>query len=368
MNWIKLILRFLLGPLFIFSGVVKLIDPKGTQIKLQEYIYAFAKLSDHYLWEGSGTFFTFFLGSTLFLALMLCTLEVILGVGILFWKKPKAIMWMSILLLLFFGFLTGYSAQCNPNNQIGVSCVTDCGCFGDFMKLKPIQSFYKDLFFLGLALPLFFFAYKEPKTEWSKSDLILLLASVFSLGFGAYNIIYEPIIDFRPYKIGNDIMALRQNNTPAKTEYKVWIEGKEKQVSSLPENTPYKYVGLVEISPEVPASIHDFYLYDTNGNDVTEDILLGNNTFILIKNAKQLTDNEQESCRKLLGMNKDVIILSCDDPEIIKKEFEGVKLFSIDETVLKTIARNYPTVWVIDKGIVLKKESINSHLKRFEKP
>ena len=76
------------------------------------------------------------------MAILLSSLEVVLGVALLLrWHLRKTLLTLLVL-LVFFGFLTFYSAAFNK--------VTDCGCFGDFIKLTPWQSFSKDLFLLGL--------------------------------------------------------------------------------------------------------------------------------------------------------------------------------------------------------------------------
>jgi hypothetical protein len=261
------IFRFLLGAVFVFSGLIKLIDPVGTQIKLEEYFYVFSKLSNFYVGDFLGNLWLFLVPFSLAISLILCGLEVILGVGILLWLRPKLVMWLSVLLLVFFGILTGYSAQCNPNNPMGVSCVTDCGCFGDFIKFKPLTSFYKDLVLLILSIPLLIFARKSPKISWSKKDFILPITAVLCLSFGVFNVVNSPIIDFRPYKIGNDLIKLRNDFTPAKINYLVSINGIEQEVEKLPEGVKYTFVKTIEVSPEIPPKIHDFYLYDDEGAD-----------------------------------------------------------------------------------------------------
>src|SRR5690606_18523079 len=81
-------------------------------------------------------------------SIIMCILEIVLGFAILIGWKPKIMSWAILLLILFFTFLTWYSAYYNK--------VTDCGCFGDFLKLEPWTSFYKDVVLTALILIIFF--------------------------------------------------------------------------------------------------------------------------------------------------------------------------------------------------------------------
>src|SRR5580704_4514680 len=111
--------RFFVGGLFIFSGLIKLNDPIGTQIKMEEYFEVFT--------QDIGTFFHHFLGWALGISMAMIVLEITLGVAILLYYRMTQTTWVLLCLMVFFTFLTFYSAYFNK--------VTDCGCFGDAIKL-----------------------------------------------------------------------------------------------------------------------------------------------------------------------------------------------------------------------------------------
>ena len=129
----------LVGGLFIFSGLIKLNDPIGTAIKLEEYFEVFS--------SDIASFFHVFVPLALPMAVIFVVLEVALGVAVLFRIRMQLTTLILMLLIVFFTFLTFYSAYFDK--------VTDCGCFGDAIKLTPWQSFYKDLVLLVLAIYLF---------------------------------------------------------------------------------------------------------------------------------------------------------------------------------------------------------------------
>src|SRR5690554_4067524 len=140
MKGIALLSRVLVGILFIFSGLIKINDPVGTAIKLEEYFEVFS--------TDISSFFLVFVPYALFLAVLLSVLEVVLGLAVLIWYRSRTTTWILLLMIIFFTFLTFYSAYFNK--------VTDCGCFGDAIKLTPWQSFIKDILLLLLILVLFF--------------------------------------------------------------------------------------------------------------------------------------------------------------------------------------------------------------------
>ncbi|MDX1315001.1 MAG: DoxX family membrane protein, partial [Eudoraea sp.] len=117
--------RIVVGVLFIISGFIKLNDPVGFSFKLEEYF-------------SQGVLdLPVFMPYALAISIFVVILEVILGVLLLLGFKRKITLWSLLGMIVFFTFLTFYSAVTGK--------VTDCGCFGDALKLTPWQSFYKDV-------------------------------------------------------------------------------------------------------------------------------------------------------------------------------------------------------------------------------
>ncbi len=92
--------------------------------------------------------------------------------------------------------------------------VTDCGCFGDFMKLKPWETFYKDIFLTILSIILVRWHHKiSPLFDLKRSDLIVGGGTLLAILFSIYNTFWnEPVVDFRPYAIGNNINEKMEEN------------------------------------------------------------------------------------------------------------------------------------------------------------
>ena len=138
-------IRVFLGSVFLFSGLVKLNDPLGTAIKLEEYFSVFSS-------DISGIF-AVFIPFSLGISFVVILLELGIGLGLVMGHRLFYMAWTSAALVLFFGWLTFYSAYFDK--------VTDCGCFGDAIKLTPWQSFIKDMVLLGLNTPLLIWIHKK---------------------------------------------------------------------------------------------------------------------------------------------------------------------------------------------------------------
>ena len=193
--------RILVGSLFIISGLIKANDPLGFSYKLNDY---FAE---------SALNLTFLEPSSLILAIAACLAEIVLGFALLVGGKIKLTSWLLLGLIVFFGWLTFYTATCNPNDtytiiengkeiQKNVTCVTDCGCFGDALKgslgrsLTPWESFFKDLILLIFLIPVFF-RKNHINLNNLKDDIIIFSGSVICLTFFSWVFSwYFPVLFF----------------------------------------------------------------------------------------------------------------------------------------------------------------------------
>src|SRR5690606_24275235 len=180
--------RLFVGFLFVFSGLIKANDPIGFSYKLQEYFEVFH--------------IAFLNNYAVAFAIVLCSLEIVFGILLLFGLYSKKVALGLLLLIVFFTFLTFYSAFFNV--------VTSCGCFGDAIKLTPWQSFSKDLILLFFILIIFLNRKKiQPLFSNEISQALTLSAAiVLSIGIGVYTYSFLPFIDFLPYKEGNNLPAL----------------------------------------------------------------------------------------------------------------------------------------------------------------
>jgi len=142
------------GSLFIASGLVKVVDPLGFSYKLEEYFTVF------------GT--DFMNPLSLFLSMFFSVLEIALGITVLMGVFAIMTAILLLALIVFFTFLTGFSAVTGK--------VTDCGCFGDALKLTPWESFYKDVVLL-IFVAIIFVKRKAIQINTLRDDAMLLIPS-----------------------------------------------------------------------------------------------------------------------------------------------------------------------------------------------
>ncbi|MFN3939065.1 MAG: BT_3928 family protein [Chitinophagales bacterium] len=275
--------RIFVGVLFIFSGLIKANDPVGFAIKLEEYYELFAEAGNAFLFFKSELI----LNSVEFQASFICVLEVALGMALLLGIYGNLVSWLLLLMILFFTWLTGYSAITGK--------VTDCGCFGDAIPLTPWQSFYKDIL-LTILIFIIFANRKKLKTFIGKvpSYALLLATVIFSTWVAVSAIRHDVFMDFRAYAPGNNIRELML--IPADAEksvvqmtyvYANKQTGEEKKVKIRSDNNDFseltnyadtaswKFISRTDniIKKGFVPKIVDFAVIDDKEADITDKIL-----------------------------------------------------------------------------------------------
>lgn len=351
------IARIIVGVIFIFSGFVKVVDPVGTGIKLEEYFEVFSQ--DLPALQG---FFMFFAHNSLALSLIFCALEVILGVATLLSYRMKITSWLLLGIIVFFTFLTFYSAYFNK--------VTDCGCFGDFLKLKPWTSFEKDIFLTVLILVIFAFRNKYAE---SNQNLIMVIVTLISFGIGIYAIRYLPPIDFLPYAIGKSIPEqMKPTGVKPIMEF-TFLNKKTKQEivakEFLMDTLTYKYVSMVTLNEDkLKPKITDYSISDPQGNNYTDSTFMGNKLLVILKDVKDIDSEEIKELKSLISESEKSGITPMILTSVIQTDYQNFSntnaiatpYFSADATVLKTMARTNPCVILLQNGVVKGKWGNNS--------
>ena len=348
------IARVIVGSLFIFSGLVKAIDPLGLAYKMQEFFEAWAAsgfIKDLMLWLH---------GQALLFSIIMITLEVVLGIALLLGWQKKWVSYLLLLLMLFFTFLTSYVLFSGK--------IRACGCFGDCIPLSPIQTFIKDIVLTALVL-LILIGRKYINPLFSnKPGLIFSLISLFAiLGLQWYVLQHLPLKDCLPFKVGNNILQLRKMPADAvadKFDYKFIYqkngEKKEFSVNALPDSTwqfaERKQVLIEKGKNNIPL-INDFILNTQSGNDTTEAILNQPGEYYLLF-AKGFTDTKETWLNDFnLFVAKSTIpvyVVTADAKKAaLQLQNPAVPIFTCDATAIKTAARVNPTLFLM-KGPIVK--------------
>jgi len=349
MNIAVQIARFLVGGLFIFSGLIKINDPMGTAIKLEEYFTVFA--------ADFAPFFTAFVPFALFLSVLLSVLEVVLGVAVLLNYRMKITAWILLGLIVFFTFLTFYSAYFNK--------VTDCGCFGDAIKLTPWQSFIKDIILLVLIVLIFIYRKTlQPILSARVNDISIGVVTAINIFLAVYAIQHLPYIDFRPYKVGNNIPEQMMPEEAPVMEYVFTKDGEEvRSKDFLSADEGYEYVEAEIINEEktIP-KISDYQVTNAEGEDFTEQTFKGNKLLIIIHNANKAdVENVKEIVKLTEGLPSHVkpMVLTSSGEKVFDAFRHEMQLaapyYFTDATVLKAMIRSNPGLMLVQNGTVLGK-------------
>jgi uncharacterized membrane protein YphA (DoxX/SURF4 family) len=332
--------RFFVGGLFIFSGLIKLNDPIGTEIKMHEYFEVFA--------SDFGSFFKIFIPYALEIGFIMVVLEIVLGVAVLINYRMKITTWVLFALLLFFTFLTFYSAYFNK--------VTDCGCFGDAIKLTPWESFTKDIILMVFVLHLLWHHRRfEPVLRTREGHAVVVGITIISTFLGVYAIRHLPFIDFRAYRIGNNIPEQMKPLEQPIIEYVFEKDGKEVTSQTfLTEGYTYKSSRVLN-SDKVIARITDFSVSSPEGEDMTQQTFTGAKLLIIIYDVKKASDSNMEEIIRLskaLDGKVEMMILTASpsgEIDAFRHQHQlAIPYFFTDATVLKTIVRSNPglSLWV----------------------
>lgn len=353
------IARIIVGVLFVFSGLVKAIDPLGLTYKMQEFFEVWGR-------EGYITpLMNWMYNRSFVFSIIMITLEVVLGVALLTGFYKKLTLRMLLGLMIFFTFLTSYVLFSGK--------IATCGCFGDCIPLTPIQTFTKDIILLLLIIFLLLKQQYVKPIGGGALPMVLVLVSVIAVCFLQMHVLsHLPLTDCLPYKKGNNLLQLRQmpaNAIPDKFSYSFVYQknglNKSFDANQLPDST-WTYVDRKQTlekkgSNNVPL-INDFSLTDSAGVDVTETLLgqAGEYYLFFLKDLEGSTVNWSAGFANLWQKAKEqkraLYIVTADKEKATeffnRKNQYQVPVLTCDATAIKTAARANPTLFLMKGPVV----------------
>ena len=366
--------RTLLALTFVFSGFVKAIDPLGTTYKIEDYLKAF------------GGAFTELMPLAEVAAVLLIGFELVLGLCMLLNVRTQWTCWLALAFYVAMLPLTLYIALENP--------VSDCGCFGDALVISNWATFWKNVVLMALVVVLLCTRQYIPETfVWWGELVILALAMATAAGIMGYSRTHLPMIDFRPYKVGNNIVELMEVPEGAEpdqyeTTFVYERDGVEQEFTL--ENYPkgdstWHFVDQksVLVKKGYEPKIHDFELITLNYDDITYDVLESEEPATLVV-LYDLTKTDRRQLGKvtalyhqclsqnrpfyiLTGASEDAIEAFCEEVEQGNESNELTPFNHPDEVfcmcdgvTLKTIVRANPGVVVVQNGVITDKYNLRN--------
>ncbi len=348
--------KIIVALVFIFSGFVKCVDPLGTAYKFEDYFIALG-------WD-------FMIPLSFAFSVIMCATELLVGIMLLLNFRVVWGAWLALALMVFFTPLTLWLAVTNA--------VQDCGCFGDALILTNWQTFLKNNVLLIFVVILFinrknFGQLISPKKQIVAAGVSLLLV----LGFEWYNLTHLPVIDFMPYKVGNNIpegMTVPEGAPQDQFDIILYYEkdgvNKKFTLEDYPrDDTTWRWVDtesiLIKKGFEPP--IHDFSIRSSGDEeqDITYEVLEDPNyVFLLISHNLQKAGRKNfDEINRIAEFAADkgyrFIALTGSAPEEYEVFREKMKtsfpFYNTDPITLKTMIRSNPGLMLMKSGTILGK-------------
>ena len=355
---LNVVARWFVGLVFIFSSFVKGVDPMGTMFKVQEYMTA---------WSIGSLTFEWALPLAGFLSVSLICAEFIVGVLLITNAYRRLSAWLLVLMMLFFTVTTFIDALTNK--------VTDCGCFGDAVKLTNWQTFWKNIALDVPTVWIFLTRNLRRKRRFERDGIVFIVALAAMIVFGLYNIKHEPVIDFRPWKIGNRMMDL-DNNEGMKSylTYRNTVTGESEEFESaaLMEKmkdpvwvAEWEWEASRVVDPREIAA-PGFSMIDLEGDDRAVDLLPAEDGLVIVTlhHLEDVDERGAQEVRVALRMAEDngirIVMLTSALPEEVQawqadNGISGLDYLFADATAIETMMRGNPGFMFVKNATVIDK-------------
>ena len=352
---LNIIARWFVGLVFLFSSFSKGVDPLGTGFKVQEYMTA---------WSIGSFTFEWALPLANFLSVALICAEFVVGVLLITGSFRRLSAWLLAAMMLFFTVTTLIDAITNK--------VTDCGCFGDAVKLTNWQTFWKNIVLDVPTVWIFLTQKLHYRRRFERDMIVLILSIAAMIGFEVYNINNEPCIDFRSWKVGNRMLETDESlQMKSYMTYRNIASGEEVEIetkdwAAYQDETVWQLVGSrVEDPHEIKAD--GFSMLDLDGNDMSVDLLSSHDYLIIatLPNPK-VSKVGPKGVRALKAVNEfafdhdiQMVVLASALSEDVQSFLYDNELpldfYGADEKAILVMARANPAFVLMKDGVVMGK-------------
>ena len=352
---LNIIARWFVGLVFLFSSFSKGVDPLGTGFKVQEYMTA---------WSIGSFTFEWALPLANFLSVALICAEFVVGVLLITGSFRRLSAWLLAAMMLFFTVTTLIDAITNK--------VTDCGCFGDAVKLTNWETFWKNVVLDVPTVWIFLTQKLRYRPRFERDMIVLIAATAVMVGFEIYNINNEPCIDFRSWKVGKRMMQTDESlQMKSYMSYKNLQTGEEVEIETkdweaYQDETVWQLTGTRVVDPhEIDAD--GFSMLDMEGNDMAVD-LLSSPDYLIIATLPHpdLESMSERGLRALKSVNQfamdndvQMVVLASALSEDVQSFLYDNELqldfYGADEKAILVMARAMPAFVLMKDGVVMGK-------------
>lgn len=332
------------------SGLVKAIDLWGFIFKLEEYLGVWQ------LYQPRSI--------VVMAAIFVSGYEFVFGLMLALGCYKRVAVWALTAIMCVLTPLTLYIVVADP--------VSDCGCFGDFWILSNSLTFIKNVVLLGLLILLWQINPRlrqglfKPAIQWIAGALASLYIIIVAL-YG-YNV--QPMADFRPYPIGTALLDDEPQWDDAGMRFIYECDGirREFAADELPDST-WTFVDRVE-SPSTLPEGSAFTVYDSEGEDVTEEVVMteGRQLLLVIPEPERIDIsytgflNDLKQWADSSGIAMDCLI-AADERGVERWKDVAMptyEIYTAEDTKLKELARGTMSLVELEDGVVKTKFTLSS--------
>ena len=354
---LNVVARWFVGLVFLFSSFTKGVDPMGTAFKVQEYMTA---------WSIGSLTFEWALPFANLLSVGLICAEFLIGVLLIFNAYRRLSAWGLAAMMLFFTVTTLIDAITNK--------VTDCGCFGDAVKLTNWQTFWKNVVLDVPTVWIVLTRNLRRKRRFERDGIVFIAGVAAMLVFAMYNIKHEPVIDFRPWKIGNRMI---EEHEAMNHLFLRNLESGEETVVDYPNGgwneVPEEYKDFSKW--EITRSTSDepfevmapgFAMMDLEGNDHATELLPAEDGMLIvtIHHLEKVDEKGVREVRRAMRIAEEndlrIVLLTSALPEEIQawlyeNQLDGLDFLFADATAIETMMRGNPGFMFVKDAVVVDK-------------
>ncbi len=344
---VRRLCAWLVGIVYFVGGILKLIDPTGAGLVMEEY-FKFLHLP-------------FLISAAKVIGVSFALLETLLGLALMTGVFRKAVAIIISIIQVLFTILTLVLVIFNP--------VMDCGCFGEAIHLTHFQTLLKNIilivFIFGAFAP-----YKRFGKPKKKKYFTFVFTSLATIAFMIHSLYNLPLVDFTMFKPGTQIMAAQDNYVDGATYESVFIYEKEgeKEAFTL-ENLPDSTWSFVETQTTIlelgyDAPILSFY---DMADEYQDELAAGDNVLLINLYEANVGKEKWEEIARFTKLADDsdfktLILLNSESSEVetilqdispeTKLELLS-KIYFSDYKTLITINRSNVGLTLLNKGYII---------------
>lgn len=355
------IVRLFVGIVFIFSGFVKAIDPWGTLYKVYDYLH----VMNLQVWPNLVLVGVF----------SLCALEFLTGIFLVTGSFRRSSVILATIIMAFMLPLSLWIAVSNP--------VADCGCFGDALIISNWATFWKNvLICIGIYWLLRHnntaICLVTPALQW----LAFVSSGVFIIVIELFGYISQPLLDFRPYKVGEDIVEFGKASENEPTFVFIYekdgVKKEFKETDELPdESEGWEFVDRMEVQQtsarenKKTADSKNFRIWSKDGEEDETEMVIepnGKELLIMMPDLKEVSPATTWKLNSLYEWALDhdikmIAVVSGSQEEISNWEdlsMASYPIYTADDTQIKEVARGNPAVVYLEDGKIVWKSTLTA--------